>query len=108
MVKLRDKEIALVFCHRERNRCINLCGYTSPICARCIGVYLGLVPSLLLFLFKVSIPFPLFIILLLPLFVDGFTQLFGFRESTNVIRLISGLIFTIGLQPLVKVILGHG
>lgn len=108
MVRLRNREFALVFCHRERNRCITFLGYTSPVCARCLGVYLGLIPSLFLFLFNLSIPFPLFIFLLSPLFIDGFTQLNGFRESTNVIRLLTGIFFTVGLQPIVKVILGLG
>ena len=42
------------------------------------------------------------IILLVPAFLDGTTQLFNFRESNNILRLITGLLGGIGLGILVK------
>jgi len=40
--------------------------------------------------------------MLIPTFMDGSTQLFGFRESNNLLRLITGLIGGIGLAILIK------
>ncbi len=71
-------------------------GYPFPVCARDIGIYLAALISglLLIFLKKenaMAIPNPLFFILALaPIALDGGTQLLGFRESTNIIRLITG------------------
>ena len=42
------------------------------------------------------------IILLVPAFLDGTTQLFQFRQSNNILRLITGLLGGIGLGILVK------
>ena len=40
--------------------------------------------------------------MLIPALMDGSTQLFSFRESNNLLRLITGLIGGIGLAILVK------
>jgi uncharacterized membrane protein len=45
--------------------------------------------------FKLSI-FLLGIFLLFPLIIDGYTQLKGDRESTNMLRILTGLLFGIG------------
>ena len=71
-------------------------GYPFPVCARDIGIYLAaLISGLLLIFLKKSdsmeIPNPLFFILaLVPIALDGGTQLIGWRESTNLLRLITG------------------
>ena len=38
----------------------------------------------------------LLVLLFLPTALDGFTQMFGFRESTNLLRLIAGFPFGVG------------
>ncbi len=40
-------------------------------------------------------------LLFLPTAIDGFTQLFGWRESTNELRLITGFPFGIGYAYLI-------
>lgn len=71
-------------------------GYPFPVCARDIGIYLAALASgILLFFLKKSdakeIPNPLFFILaLVPIALDGGTQLIGLRESSNLLRLITG------------------
>ena len=42
------------------------------------------------------------ILMLIPAFIDGSTQLLSFRESSNTLRLITGLIGGIGLAILIK------
>ena len=42
------------------------------------------------------------IILLIPSAIDGFTQLFEYRESNNTLRLITGILGGLGLGILIK------
>lgn len=44
------------------------------------------------------------ILLLLPSFIDGLTQLFELRESNNALRFITGLMGGIGLGIIIKAI----
>jgi uncharacterized membrane protein len=73
-----------------------LAGYPFPVCARDVGIYFAALLSgaLLLFLKKTDVnivPNPLwFIIALIPIGLDGGTQLIGLRESTNLLRLLTG------------------
>jgi uncharacterized membrane protein len=38
--------------------------------------------------------------MMMPMVVDGISQFFGFRESNNVVRLLTGLMFTFGLTSM--------
>jgi len=73
-----------------------LTGYPFPVCARDVGIYFAALLSgvLILFLKKTDVnivPNPLwFIIALIPIGLDGGTQLIGLRESTNFLRLLTG------------------
>lgn len=83
-------------CHGLDERSLELWGATMPICARCFAIYLGAIAGIAAF---VSIPLlrrdPLPTLLLLlavfPLAVDGVSQALGARESTNLLRLATGL-----------------
>lgn len=77
-------------CHQLPERSFFLFGGQLPVCARCTGIYFGaLVGS---FFVRQKSPSPWFLVVaMIPLALDGVTQLF-FRESTNVIRLATGLI----------------
>ena len=75
------------------------------LCARCTGVILGfsfLKIILALVASNISIPFTegLFISLLLstPTIIDWTTQSIGFRQSTNNLRLLTGLLEGIGFK----------
>lgn len=88
------------FCHRRPERTLKIRGRYLPVCARCTGIYTGMsVFFLLLFFIEFSYGLNLFflsILLILPTALDGITQLLKLRESTNVIRLITGFICGIG------------
>ena len=101
-ISFRKRKIGLaLFCHRKETRCFNIFGHKSFLCARCTGICVGfLTTSVLLFVGAVSkiIISPILILfLILPLVIDGVSQLFGTRESNNLIRFFTGFLFSSGL-----------
>jgi len=104
-IKFRKRKFGLAFCHRREDRSLNFFRYTMPLCARCTGIIVGFMSFLLLFLLNFVIPQILALVLILPLLIDGFSQLFSFRKSNDVIRLITGALFTPGLLSLMAVLL---
>jgi uncharacterized membrane protein len=69
-------------------------GFKMPVCARDFGIYLGSLVGMALFLVWRVKPMSLWVygIFILPLLIDGFAQLLTGYESTNMIRLVTGLI----------------
>ncbi|VVB58449.1 Uncharacterised protein [Candidatus Anstonella stagnisolia] len=73
-------------------------GYKFPVCSRDVAIYLAMLIGGILypFLWKIEteeIPNKWFLVLaLIPIAIDGTTQLFTLRESTNTLRLITGAI----------------
>ncbi|HET7436610.1 MAG TPA: DUF2085 domain-containing protein [Thermoanaerobaculia bacterium] len=85
-----------VLCHGIVSRCLTLFGVPMPICARCTAIYAGLLIGLLAFWFLPAITekaarFFAFAALV-PMGIDGLTQLFGWRESTNELRIATGIL----------------
>ena len=85
-----------LFCHGIPERCLDLWGVPMPICARCTAIYGGLALSLLAFwllprMTELAARMTL-LVAVLPLAVDGLTQLVRLRESTNVLRSATGLL----------------
>ena len=81
-------------------------GYKVPVCARDIGIYGGMVLGGLLWLWLIprlkmdpaDWPHPIWLIwALIPLAIDGFTQLFGWQESSNAVRLWTGLLVGVAM-----------
>ena len=96
-------------CHRRPERSFFYKGRQFPVCARCTGFYTGLMIYLIVNLFYKH-PYDwnmLFIsmVLMVPVAIDGFTQYFGPRESTNTLRFITGFIGGIGLIIFLKIII---
>lgn len=83
-------------CHGIARRCIELWDVPMPICARCAGIYAGLLAGSLLATLLPAIRERLMRGILfaaaIPMAVDGFTQLTGLRESTNALRIATGLL----------------
>lgn len=77
-------------CHQLPERSFFLFGHQLPVCARCTGIYFGAFLGSFCAREKAP-PRWVFIGGVTPLVLDGVTQLF-FRESTNVLRLITGLL----------------
>ena len=98
---------AFLLCHGRSERSLSFSGYQFPFCARCTGIFLGIVTALL-FEMLVALPsadlLSVYIALGLPAMVDGTTQLIGERESTNVIRLFTGFIGGLGFMLLLRTV----
>lgn len=80
------------------NDCSSSSGYQFPVCSRCMAIYAAMLIGGLAMPFlwdKDSRQTPnvwILILAAIPIGIDGLTQLFGFRESTNEIRIITGTI----------------
>jgi uncharacterized membrane protein len=83
-------------CHQKADRSLFLNGNEMPFCTRCTAIWFGIVLGLgfmVLYTIELNEKFLVAIILgLIPIGVDGIGQLFGFWESTNFIRFITGLL----------------
>jgi uncharacterized membrane protein len=102
-------DLTKYICHRIPERSFFIKGHQFPVCARCTGFYAGLVAYLIGSLFY-SHPYDLkmlviSMVLMVPAAIDGLTQYFGPRESTNNLRFITGFIGGIGLIIFLKIII---
>jgi uncharacterized membrane protein len=81
------------FCHQKASRSFFLNGNQMSYCSRCTGIFLGLVIGACISVFRyVDFKWQWIVIGLLPIGIDGVGQLFGFWESINIIRLITGML----------------
>ncbi|MBA3044568.1 DUF2085 domain-containing protein, partial [archaeon] len=81
------------FCHQKASRSFFLNGNQSPYCSRCTGIFLGLMIGACIAVFRyIDFKWQYIVIGLLPIGIDGIGQMFGFWESTNIIRLITGML----------------
>jgi uncharacterized membrane protein len=91
-----------VFCHQLPFRSLFFDGIQCPVCARCASIYAATGAGLIFLRlrgygareFKMS--WILLALLLLPTGIDGTTQWFGWRESTNLLRLFTGIPYGLG------------
>ncbi len=78
-------------------------GLKLPVCARDIGIYGGMLLGGVFWMLKKrkdpgAWPSIIWLLLaMIPTAIDGFTQLFGMRESTNALRLWTGLILGVAM-----------
>jgi len=77
-----------------------LFGYQLGLCARNFSIYFSMFLGSLIFVLSKKripgIPWWMWILLSLPMAWDGFTQMFGLRESTWELRVITGVLFGLG------------
>ena len=82
-------------CHQKAERSFFLNDNQMPFCSRCTAIWLGLAVGLgFMVFYKIELNekfLYLIFIGLIPIGIDGVGQLFGFWESTNAVRLITGL-----------------
>ena len=96
----------LPICHRLPDRTFKVKNWYFPVCSRCTGFYIGAFSYFIyVYFFYVEYTITLIllaIIMMTPTLLDGFTQFFDFRESNNMLRLLTGLMGGIGLAIIVK------
>jgi uncharacterized membrane protein len=84
-------------CHQRADRSFFIFGAKMGVCSRCFGIYLGIVLGSLAYpLLRRSGRMPagwIILAALAPMALDGGTQLTGLRESTNILRTATGLLF---------------
>lgn len=78
-------------CHQMPSRSFFIGEYQFPLCARCTGIALGYIIALLVAPFR-SFGYSL-AILMPPLAVDGTVQYFTDYESTNLKRIVTGILY---------------
>ena len=85
-----------VLCHQKAERSLFLNGNQMPFCTRCTAIWIGLaLGAAFLILVKMEIDEKFILVmfvLIAPMGIDGLGQLFGFWESNNTLRLITGLL----------------
>ena len=86
-----------VGCHQMPERSFFFRGYQFPVCARCTGVILGEIISIILILCAVRIKLVVALAMLLIMGVDWGLQFFKILLSDNVRRLITGTLGGFGL-----------
>lgn len=81
----------VIHCHQRPDRSYFFRGRQLPLCARCLGLLLGvtLVP---LYCRDLRLAATLIIVMLL----DGYTQALHLRESRNWLRFLTGIGFSLG------------
>jgi uncharacterized membrane protein len=92
---MRWRLLFRVMCHGIVTRCLTLFDVPMPICARCTGIYLGMLAGIAAFLVvpwarEKAMRIAAFIAVT-PLAIDGLTQFVGLRESTNTLRMATGI-----------------
>ena len=83
-------------CHGIPQRCLEIWNVPMPICARCTAIYAGLMAGIVLFLIlpriQAHLARKILAVAAVPMLIDGLTQLAMLRESTNLLRIETGLV----------------
>lgn len=88
--------LSFIPCHRKPERSLKIKGKPMVLCARCTAIYGSYALLPVLFFFPTLHNLWLAILLQIPMLIDGFTQKWKWRESTNKLRVVTGLLSGIG------------
>ena len=101
-IDIGKTRLNIVSCHRLPERSFFWKGRKFPLCARCMGIYVGFLAMPLYVFCSPSWIVGLFLII--PTVFDGMTQAMFGRESTNWLRLTTGVLAGVGLVTFCAVI----
>lgn len=82
----------MFFCHQLPERSFFFKGHPFPLCARCTGILIGYFIGLIYIFFFKDLHIVLELLLIVPLIIDGTGQYLGYFRSTNIRRLITGIL----------------
>ena len=88
-------------CHQLPERSFFIGKYQMPICARCLGIIVGYITGIVLYLFSIKFQLYISILLMLIALIDWSLQFFNKLISTNIRRLITGICGGIGIIQIV-------
>ncbi|MGQ9502418.1 MAG: DUF2085 domain-containing protein [Anaerolineae bacterium] len=101
-----------LFCHQFPSRSSFLLGQQICYCDRCLGIYTTLFGATVVFALVrrriKPLPWLVYPIFVIPLALDGLTQMLGWRHSTFELRVLTGSLFAIGSAWLVLPYLEQG
>ena len=86
-------------CHQRADRSFFFKCYQFPVCARCTGVIIGYLTAIGVYLYK-SFDFWVYIVLCAVMFIDWYIQYLKIKASTNIRRLITGILGGFGIMSL--------
>lgn len=86
-------------CHQKPERSFFLKGYQFPVCARCTGLLFGFIAGIIGFWWILN-SVRLAMICCIPLIIDGITQYLGWRESNQILRVVTGILGGFGISIL--------
>lgn len=88
-------------CHQMPERSFFIAGRQFPVCARCTGAILGSFVGAGLFVFlKYEMPFWLATVMCMVMLLDWGIQYIKIKKSTNIRRLITGMVCGVGLTEI--------
>ena len=94
--------VRLSICHRLPHRSFFWKGKQFPLCSRCTGIHLGYF-SMPVFLFNLlEVPIYIAILIVVPTYLDGIRQHITKKESTNIVRVVTGFIAGVGTMSLIS------
>lgn len=94
-------------CHQRPERSFYVKGYQMPVCARCLGVDIGYLLGIILYVKFGFQKLKTFAFAgMIAMFTDWFLQAVHIKESTNVRRLLTGIVGGIGLVVVYFKVLG--
>ena len=95
----------MFYCHRIPQRSFFFMGRQFPICARCTGILIGYIIGIFYIIFYNRLGYIFELMLMIPLLIDGIGQYKGYFVSTNIRRLITGLLAGISFICLSRMII---
>lgn len=84
-------------CHQRPDRSFFIRGKQFPLCARCTGILIGYFLGIFTAICTGCSNYCFYLILLLPMVIDGVLQLKFKKESNNIRRVITGILGGIGI-----------
>lgn len=90
-------------CHQLTERSLFINGNQMSFCSRDLGIFIGLVAGVsLALLLDIRISILVFLLTLIPMGVDGLLQILTDYQSTNSLRLVTGIVAGAGVSLLLS------
>lgn len=97
-----------VYCHQAADRSFFLNDNQMPFCSRDVGLFLGMLGGMLaVVLLRLTLPLWMAIALIMPMAFDSSLQLLTAYESSNGLRVITGILAGVGISLILSLLIGR-